>query len=250
MIAGNKVVVLTALLFATEAKPDHICYRNFRNTTGLNLIGSARVERDRIHLLPAQANTRANVWTQRSFPVTGGFTASFSFRYTHQAGIHDANGNHGNDGLLFYIQPISNALQQDMEIPPRSLLLWFDGFRNPNVDDVSSSRLEVKLNGKRLGQTDVEPFGIRYRDGKEIRVRVDYDGDRLTIALNDKQVIVYSEVNLNDVSPGYVGFHGMGGYAYADVDIFNLTFEAAPPRSASAETRTAPTMSVVQTIEQ
>src|SRR5207244_1970734 len=99
-------------------------------------------------------------------PVTGGFRASFAFRYSHQAGSTDGSGNPGNDGLLFYIQPVSNSLKQDMDIPSRSLLLFFDGYKNYDRDDVSSSRLEVKVNAKRLGQTDVEPLGIRYRDGK------------------------------------------------------------------------------------
>jgi hypothetical protein len=224
---------LVSLLFCgvTCGAEAQVRFRDFRNTTGLNIIGGTTVEGNKIRLVPARRHSRGNVWTQKSFPVTGGFHASFDFRYTHQGGAPDGNGNSGNDGLLFYVQPVSNALQQNMEIPEKSLLLFFDGYKNQDRDDVSSSRLEVRLNGKRLGQTDVEAFGVKYRESKLVRVSVEYDGTRLTIALNDRQVVVYSNVDLSDASPGYVGFHGMGGDAYADVYISSFTFEPMPSRN-------------------
>ena len=39
------------------------------------------------------------------------------------------------------------------DAPLRSLSLWFDGWRSGGWDDVSSSRLEVRLDGKLVGKT-------------------------------------------------------------------------------------------------
>jgi hypothetical protein len=126
-----------------------------------------------------------------------------------------------------------------MEIPPKSLLVFFDGFRNTNVDDVSSSRVEVQQDRKRLGQTDVEPFGVRYREGKVVHARIEYDGDRLTVSLNNRPVAVYSNIDLSTTSPGYIGFHGMGGYAYADVDILDFAFEPLHRHSTEVANKSA-----------
>ena len=214
------------LLFVTASAQSQIHYQSFRNTTGLNLVGGATVVGNKIRLVPAQRDTRGNFWTQKAFPVARGFHSSFAFRYSHQGGSKDGNGNPGNDGLLFYIQPVSNVLQQNMEIPAKSLCIFFDGYKNNNVGDISSSRVEVLVNAQRIGQVDVEPLGIRFRDGRVVRARVEYDGHCLTVFLNDKPVGTYKDVDLNEVSPGYVGFHGMGGDAYADVDVLNLHFDS------------------------
>lgn len=228
-------VVLSA---AAIAAPASFHYRDFRNTTGLNLIGGARVVDRGIRLVPAQKDSRGNVWTQQAYPVAQDFRASFTFRYRHQGGSTDGSGNPGNDGLLFYIQPGSSALQQDMEIPARSLMLFFDGYRNYDADDVSSSRLEVKLDQKRLGQTDLEPLGIRYRTGEPVRVRVEYRSGCLSIFTNDRLAATYSKLDLASISPGYVGFHGMGGDAYADVDILNFRLESDSPRNTRKTAKT------------
>ncbi len=230
-MSPKSLFICAALLAVTASAQAQVHFRNFRNTTGLNLIGGTTVVANKIRLVPARRDSRGNLWTQRAFPVTGGFRVSFSFQYTHQGGSTDGNGNPANDGLLFYIQPVSNALQQDMDVPSKSLLLFFDGYKNYDTDDVSSSRVEVRLNTKRLGQTDVEPLGIRYREGKVVHVRLEYDGCRLALFLDNKPVVTYSNVDLSAISPGYVGFHGMGGDAYADVDILNFHFESLPSRS-------------------
>ena len=218
-------IALGFMIIAASAQAQ-IHFRNFRNTTGLNLVGGTRVVGNAIRLVPSKRDTRGNFWTQEAFPVASGFHASFSFRYSHQGGSRDGNGNPGNDGLLFYVQPVSNVLQQNMDIPARSLLLFFDGYKNNPAGDISSSRVEVRLNAKSLGQTDVEPLGIRYRDGKVIHARVEYDGHCLTVFLNDHLAVTYDHIDLSAISPGYVGFHAMGGDAYADVDVLNLHFDS------------------------
>src|SRR5438067_2365269 len=138
-------VAVAAILSLGTAAGAQVHFRDYGNTTGLNLIGGASVVDRKIRLVPARRDTRGNVWTQEAYPVAGGFRASFSFRYSHQGGSTDGNGHPGNDGLRFFVQPVSSALQQNMEIPARSLLLFFDGYKNYDRDDVSSSRLEVKL---------------------------------------------------------------------------------------------------------
>ncbi len=230
MLAREVLVWLVLLPVAGPTAHAQASYRDFRNTTGLNLLQQAAVADRGIRLVPARRNSRGDVWTQAAFPLAGGFRASFSFRYWHQAGARDADGNPGNDGLFFVIQPVSNALALNMAMPPRSLSLYFDGWRNKNTDDVSSSRLEVQVNGHRLGQTDLEPLGIRYRDGKDVRVGLDYDGRSLFITMNGKLAASYSNVDLSAASPGFVGFHGMGGDAYADVDLLSLHIDPGRAR--------------------
>lgn len=226
--------VCAVLLSFASSSFGQVHYRNFRNTSGLNLISDAAVVGNKIRLVPSHKDSRGNVWTQKAFSVAGGFRATFAFQYTHHGGSTDGNGHTGNDGLLFYIQPVSNVLKQDMDIPAKSLLVYFDGYKNNDVGDISSSRVEVRVNAQVLGQTDVEPLGIRYRDGKVNRAQVEYDGHCLSVYLNGKLIVTYNNVDLSAISPGYVGFHGMGGDAYADVDILNLRFEPGTVASRSS----------------
>jgi hypothetical protein len=216
---------ITLALLAATAGQAQVHYRDFHNTTGLNLVGGAAVVDNHLRLVPARRDSRGNVWTQKALPVAQGFTASFAFRYWHHGGSTDGNGNLGNDGLRFIIQPLSNVLQQNTDVPPRSLFVFFDAYKNNNVGDVSSSRVEVQVNAARLGQTDLEPLGVHFRAGKVVHARIEYDGHSLAVFVNNKPAIKYENVDLRAISPGYIGFHGMGGDAYADVDIMNLQFD-------------------------
>lgn len=230
-----KTTALTAVcaMFVIGPVQTQVNYRNFRSASGVNILGDAVQMGSFIRLVPSHRDTRGNVWTQRPLPVTAGFRATFSFRYWHHGGSTDGNGHPGNDGLVFYIQPLDNALKLNIDPPARSLMIHFDGYKNYDRDDVSSSRVEVRVDGHRLGQEDVEPLGIRYRDGKVQRVRIDYDGKCLSVTMNDKLVATYRDVDLSPVSPGFVGFHGLGGDAYADVDLMSFRFDCLEPGEAS-----------------
>lgn len=54
---------------------------------------------------------------------------------------------------------------------------------------------------------------------------IGYDGSCLALFLNNMAALPCPHVDLSAISPGDVGFHGLGGDAYADVDILSFSFK-------------------------
>jgi hypothetical protein len=65
MISKQLIRATALLLFSmcvcTVAAYTQVAYRNFRNTSGLNLIGDATAQGKKIRLLPAKPNTRGGL---------------------------------------------------------------------------------------------------------------------------------------------------------------------------------------------
>lgn len=222
----NFLIVGLCLCAVGYPAQGQLVYRNFRNTTGLNLIGpGAAVVGGRLHLASPAPQNFGQVWSQEPFPVDTGFQAEFTFRYIHLGGILDANGHRGTDGISFYLQPISPTLELTHDID-KGLRIHFDAAQNRGTDDVSSSRIEVRLNGVRLGQTDVEAKGFRFREGAWFKARIVYDKASLTIYLNNRLATAYQGLPLSDVGPCYVGLHGYSGEAYADQEVMRFIFQS------------------------
>jgi hypothetical protein len=220
------VIVEVVFLAVAEIGIADISYNDFSSITGLNFVGQSQQVGNLILVAPALEESRGAVWYQERQPVTYGFTTEFSFQYDNISGNTDAHNNRGCDGIRFAIQPISNAIDGSFY---DGLEIWFDAFDNA-IDsyDFSSSRVEVSYLGTVLGQTDIEPMGIIYRDENVHVAKIEYDGLDLSIFLDSQAVVIYSGIDFSSIENSYIGFRGYGGGAYADLNMYDWNYTAIP----------------------
>ena len=220
------VATLTLMIFGQACAAIH--YADFSSTSELNLVGSAAQSGDRLRINPAEKQQYGTAWFQTVQSISDGFTTVFDFQYSDIGGNNDSNGNPGTDGISFQLQPTSNLLTYNNSINP-GLSIWFDAFDNAVGDgNVSSSRVDVRLDGVRLGETDVESLGIQFRDEEIHTAGIEFDGTDLDIYLDDNFVVTYTQLDLEYMDQSYVGFGGYVGEAYAEQDVISWSFTPVP----------------------
>lgn len=203
-------------------------YWTFADIAGLDLGGDAAQAGNVLRVNPASQRKFGNVWRHDAVPVGEGFNTTFAFRYANVGGIHDAAGNPGTDGFVFAIRPDSAGGRAN--VGAAGLYIWLDAYKNPLAeapDDVSSSRVAVYANGQRLGQIDIDALGIRFREGGTHQFTAEYDGAKLDLWLDGRQLGTFGNISLP--ASAFMGFSGAAYEAYADQELLNWSFR---PRSA------------------
>ena len=99
------VVLLCCLAFATQSAraQQTFSYPNFNSTAGIQLNGVAAAANNGtanvLRVTPGNANVLGTAFYATPFPVTAGFTTTFTFQFTGQGG----DGGHA-DGIAFLVQ--------------------------------------------------------------------------------------------------------------------------------------------------
>jgi hypothetical protein len=208
-------------------------YNDFSSTTGLSMVGSTTQYANKVRLTSGVAGQRGTVWTQNQQATGGGFTTSFAFQGTGLGGERDANGNIGIWQDHFILQNTgTNVLQisdYDVATHPR-LRIMFDGWKDGDSMDPSSSSVQVVLNGVSAKITDVEAMGIVFRDQAVHQATITYAQQVLKVFVDSKQVVnVAMDLNAAGLSNAFAGFESYcGARAWANNDLLNWSMQSVP----------------------
>jgi len=216
--------------------------------SGLRLVGSAQFTEKTLRLTAARHHQAGAAWFDEKQKLIGGFESGFEFQLTGQGGLGP-----GADGFAFVLQnsgpdalgsPGSaggfalGEVQRYGRLPgiPQSIAIFFDTFRNPDLQDPSDNYIAICTAGTprqmhwpppRLAYTRKLP--VRLKDGKAHAARIAYRPPLLTVTL-DGQAVLTSTVDLSPVvdrdGAAYVGFTASTGNGFENHDI--LTWSLRP----------------------
>jgi Legume lectin domain len=222
----------------------------------VHLVGTAKVLTDRIRLTPAQRQTVGAAWFAPKQRVADGFEAVFEFQITHPGGLGP-----GADGFAFVLQNQGlNALGglgsaggfalgdrgQDPSKAgiPHSIAVFFDTYRNTEVNDPSDNYIAICTNGpvsdmrwppRRLGLA--RKLRVHLKDGKVHSAGVRYRPPIMTVALDGGAPVISVPVDLATVvdhsGSAFVGFTASTGNGYENHDILTWAFTPDEPSTST-----------------
>lgn len=229
--------------------PSSFQYPTMATPNGLSPTGTATFSDAILRLTPLAKHQHGAVWTLNRFPASQSFSTTFTFRITRSP----QRFVEGSDGFAFVIQNIGptalggigssggfavargdNPARPGIE---RSLAIFFDTHRNHSENDPSDNSIGLFTNAdrhfppRRLSILDRAP--IRLNDGRPHTVHIHYSRPRLTISLDNHEVITASLELASIVGPtgdAYLGFTASTGEGYQQHDILSWTFNSPPPR--------------------
>jgi len=198
-------------------------YPNFKDSTGLSLMGSASVNNGTLVLTPDSIWQEGTAWYGSQVRVAEGFTTSFRFRITHTSPEILA------DGLWFVLQtdPIATDPSQS------GVSVEFDTFKNawdPNANHIAI------LNGRPgiVGHGDDRTLGLSasiggmLADGQVHQVTIKYLPGSMSVTLDGK-VVCAAFVDLSVLLPldsgkAWVGLNGWSGQGSEQNSILRWRF--------------------------
>jgi hypothetical protein len=235
------LLILSGILSLTPSHPQEA------STGELKLAGSATLSKGTLRLTPAQPDMAGAAWFEAKQAVSGGFAINFQFQLTGQGGIGP-----GADGFAFVLQ---NSGTDALGSPgsaggfalgdqgrygdsaagiPRSIAIFFDTFRNPEIDDPNDNFISICTAGTpaqmkwpppRLAYT--RKLRVKLKNGRVHNVRIAYAPPILTVIVDGTQVL-QSTADLSTVvdadGAAYVGFTASTGSGFENHDIRNWSF--------------------------
>jgi hypothetical protein len=230
------ILLATLLLCATAIAQEE-------RSSGVHLVGSARLTGKALRLTPAENHKAGAVWSEQKQIVAGGFETTFEFQLTGQGGLGP-----GADGFAFVIQnagpdAIGNPgsaggfalgdrhYYSKLQGIPQSIAIFFDTYRNRELDDPSDNYITICTAGRpnklrwppsRLANSN--RLKVHLKDGEVHQVRISFHRPLLTVYL-DEQSVLTSTVDLSTVvdtdGAAYTGFTASTGGGYENHDILN-----------------------------
>jgi Bacterial lectin len=248
-------------------------YSNFSNTTGLNLVGSAYQDGDRLQLHNGgQEWQSGGLWFNMAQAPLKGFETTFQFRINNQrsadnlrAGqsVIDPNGNIGGDGFAFVMR---NQASWDLGYSggglgysgiANSIAVEFDTWNNQddftqwgNASDkpgsvMNESTNHISIQASTDGVMNEFPrYSIGYSDaidnlssGDVHTAKIRYENGRMQVSLNQNKAIDISAINLNQIlnsSNAIIGFTGSTGGSWENHELLNWSYQELELMSAPA----------------
>jgi hypothetical protein len=241
MMRSYSVALLAALAFGGPVFGQcvqSLSSPTFADTTGLTTVGNASFVADALRLTPNVSGQAGAAWYTSKVSVREGFTAEFTFRLGGTS-----------DGLALVIQNQSTTAlggggsgigygSNGGAGITSSIAVEIDTFNFP--DEFASDHVSVQTNGVDENQVD-DTFslghavlGFDVNDGEVHRVRVEYEGQRLRVFVDDMdQAVVDAAVNLDSINDdsildangcAWIGFTAATGGATAEQDVVSFSF--------------------------
>ena len=189
------IACLMVMLMAISAARADFTYSDLTSIEGLNLIGSATQNGSVVRIIPATTYQLGAFWKQGLLTAGQGFATTFRFQATNIGGALDADGNPGFDYVAFMLQNISDNLNitdlsgYDPAVYPR-LDIFLDGYKNAGSTDISSSSVITVHSGEVLAQSNLEAYGIVWRDQAVHEISVIYAEQVRKVLVDNIEVVV------------------------------------------------------------
>jgi subtilisin-like proprotein convertase family protein len=214
-------------------------YPDFPSVTGLNLLGSASVNRNALRLSPAVGYASGDAWYSQKVRCSGGFSTAFSFQLTRQGSVSAPPPPPNPEGFSFVIQNAGPNLQ--------STAYW-----NDTVTNAITVSLIVASPGSTWPGAGNDAVGVGFpgavgwqaaqglrtipialSDGNVHLAQIECDGRALTVIVDNHPVITGLPIPLAHAmdASGYswVGFNASTSGAFENHDILSWTFNANAP---------------------
>ncbi len=272
---GLSLGLISALaILPQSAEAASFNYSSFSNTTGLNLVGSAYQEGDRLQLHNGgQEWQRGGLWFNLAQAPLKGFETTFQFRINHQrsadnlrAGqsVIDPNGNTGGDGFAFVMR---NQASWDLGYSggglgysgiANSVAVEFDTWNNQDdftqwgnasLDNPggmmreSSNHISIQANTDGV-MNEFPRYSIGYSDaidnlssGDVHTAKIRYENGRMQVSLNQNKAIDISAVNLSQIlnsSNAIIGFTGSTGGSWENHELLSWSYQELELTSSPA----------------
>jgi hypothetical protein len=263
---GIGLGLISALaILPQSAKAASFNYSNFSNTTGLNLVGSAYQDGDRLQLHNGgQEWQRGGLWFNLAQAPLKGFETTFQFRINNQRSadnlrdgqsVIDPNGNTGGDGFAFVMR---NQASWDLGYSggglgysgiANSVAVEFDTWNNQDdfsqwgnasldkpggVMRESSNHISIQANTDGI-MNEFPRYSIGYSDaidnlssGEIHTAKIRYESGRMQVSLNQNKAIDISAINLNQIlnsSNAMIGFTGSTGGSWENHELLNWSYQ-------------------------
>jgi hypothetical protein len=249
-------LLLAVPLCAQEFQPS-FSFDDFSSAHDLHLAGSAALVESALRLTPARGERAGAAWFHVKQSVRNGFATTFRFQLTGQGGL-----GRGADGFAFVLQNSGpDAIagrgssggfalgdgygKRDAPGIPLSIAVFFDTFRNTEINDPSDNFLVLCTNGK-IGEMQWPPsrlaharkLKVKLKDRREHTARIVYRPPVLTVELDGDSVLT-AAVDVGFVTDAggesYVGFTASTGGGWENHDILSWTFSAGPKPDVSSD---------------
>ena len=230
---ARAVCSLALLLPAVCSHASTLSYPDFSTTAGLSLNGNAYQLGSLLRLTNADFSQRAGAWSSGKVLSSGGFTTTFTFQLSSEAGP----SGHGADGLTFNVQNDGNNITAGEggggTGPDDALSIGIDTFQGDPSTEPSDNYVKIVGNSQTvLATQDLTPLGINVHDDQPHTVAITYDGANLTVTVDGKAVFTNFAAPLGTAADAnglsYVGFGARTGGYYQNTDILSWTYNAVP----------------------
>lgn len=191
------VALIALLVLAATPGRAQLDYSNFRNRSGLSLVGSAQIIDDMLRLTPGTPHKVGAAWHSSRQLIGDGFITRFKFRTSQPGGESDGVAN-GGDGIAFVIQDSDSG---DTAIGfdggqigyggiSRSVAVEFDMWRNDYRDNNDPSHNHISVHTNDLGRNSSEH---RYSLGMTSNIQElgDREVHDVVIIYRDKKLSIY-----------------------------------------------------------
>lgn len=221
-------------------------YQDFSSISGLNLVGDAAQNGNRLRLTPSSEEQRGGAWFAVEQPVANGFETTFQFQLSDLSPIFS---DYGADGLAFVIQNNSwsslggigggigygHCSQSGI---PNSLAIEFDTYNNFEFSDPNNNHVSVQTRGLLENSPD-HAFSLgtsasipNISDSSRHLVRIVYVPGSLKVYLDnmflpalDVAVNLANTLNL-DSGRAWIGFTAATASGYESHDLLNWSFDS------------------------
>jgi hypothetical protein len=274
LVQGLGIGLASAIaITAQSASAASFNYSNFSNTTGLQLVGSAYQDGDRLQLHNGGMEWQSGgLWFNLAQTPLKGFETSFQFRIHSQrsadnlrAGqsVIDPNGNIGGDGFAFVMRNqnswnlgysggglgysgIANSLAVEFDT-------WnnqddFTQWGNASLDNAggvmreSTNHISIQANTDGI-MNEFPRYSVGYSDaidnlssGEVHTAKIRYENGRMQVSLNQTQAIDIDSLQLSQIlnsSNAMIGFTGSTGGSWENHELLNWSYSELEVSSAA-----------------
>lgn len=242
-------LILLLCCVVPNCAADGFTFPNFKTTRGLSMVDDAGTHGKAVRLTPAKRSKSGAVWFETKQSITHGFDTTFQFQLTSQDHRHFA----GADGFAFVAQNEGTKvvagkgsaagfnMADSPFVPrssgiPRSLAVFFDTWRNEELDDPSGNYVAICTNSdghwpaRRLAYT--RKLAVDLKDKRVHRVRILFSPPRLSVFLDDSpEPVLTAAIEMPEIAgadgKAFVGFTAATGNGFQNHDILSWSFGAA-----------------------
>lgn len=281
--SGLGLGLMTAVaILPQSAEAASFNYSNFSNVTGLQFVGSAYQENDRIQLHNGgQEWQRGGIWFNLAQAPLKGFETSFQFRIhsqrsadnlLHGQSVIDPEGNIGGDGFAFVMRNeasstlgysggglgysgIANSLAVEFDTWNNSgdFSQWGDASldRPGGVMGESSNHISIQANTNGL-MNEFPRYSIGYSDaidnlssGAVHSATIRYQNGRMQMSLNQTKAIDIDAANLSQIlnsSRAMIGFTGSTGGSWESHELLNWSYKELNLTNVAPEQTSEPSL--------
>ena len=208
-----------------------INYPDFSSSEGLNLVGDAKVDSNRLRLTENRMDQQGAAWYTTKQNLTHGFSTTFQFQL-HGQSPEDGLGY----GLGFHVQNVSDSLNVSEKGTAGTLTVSFATLFDLPEGDFPNV-VAIYLNGTLVDAVSLFPNTININNQGIHTARIDYAGGWLTVSVDGEAVIAIdvdlaAEGIVDSSGSAWVGFSGRTVLAYENTDVLSWTLTpfTAPAR--------------------